>query len=97
MKANNFRSVCYGMAAVMTGVAAIYNSGIVDDVISKGKQIFKKKETKQKVNEVNVDWKNEYWKQVYYNGKLDNDVLNQAMHNVYYGECFNKNNDKSVN
>lgn len=49
-KATDFRAICYGIAAVSTGFAALYQSGALDKVVDKGKEITNKLKKKEKTN-----------------------------------------------
>lgn len=70
IKATDFRAVCYGVGAILAGLAAAKQSGVIDDVkkFISNKPIEEKKENSNKV--------------------IDNKIINNALNNVYYKECF---------
>lgn len=73
IKATDFRAVCYGIGAVCTGIAALYQTGMLDKAIEGGKNIANKFKKEDKKSEVKIE---------------QNPVIKEAVNNVYYSECF---------
>lgn len=76
-KATDFRAICYGIAAVTTGFAALYQSGALDKVVNKGKENINKFKKKEKVEVINNPviqqaTSNLYYSECFRNGGYNN-------------------------
>ena len=83
-KATDFRAVCYGVAAICTGVAALHQTGLIDKAIDEGKHIANKFK-KDKKSKPYVD--NEIIQQALDRTYRD---YQKTADETYYSECFNK-------